>query len=267
MRSALTFIIPVAHPVNVADWSLRMRYLSQTVASVAAQRSDAWNAVVVSNHGVVLPSLPSKFSVKWVDFPPNPLYEQGSADEEVFRDAVRIDKGRRILAGLLSVEATGHIMLVDDDDFVHRDLTPFVEQNPGKNGWYFSNGYFWESGGWFLYLCSGFSRICGTSHIVRSDLYRIPSTMEAASDNYVRQMFGSHIMIEGILEGNGTALEPLPFPGAIYRVGHTGSHSRSQGLFRQLLRLRDPFQVLRWIARVRLKTASLDRDFFGASVA
>ncbi len=264
MSAALTFIIPVLHPENAADWLLRKRYLSQAVASIAAQRSDAWNGVIVANHGADLPPLPSKFSVKWVDFPPNPLYEQGSAEEEIFRNAIRIDKGRRVLAGMLHAGAMNYIMLVDDDDFVHRDLTSFVQQNPGKNGWYIAQGYFWEDRGKLLYLSSDFSRRCGTSHIVRSDLYRIPATMEGASDGYVRRMLGSHIMIEEILKEQGTPLEPLPFPGAVYRVGHTGAHSGSQGLFREVIRTRNQFQLLRKITRIRVKTKSTKRDFFGS---
>jgi hypothetical protein len=265
MSVALSFIIPVRHPDNARDWRLVKRNLTQTIASIAAQRSDAWKAVIIANHGADLPQLPSGFSVKWVDFPPNPLYEQGTADEEAFRDALRIDKGRRVLAGMFHAGATNFFMVVDDDDFVNRKLTSFVEEKPGSNGWYISQGYFWETQGKFLYYSSKFSQICGTSHIVRSDLYRIPPKMSEASDDYVREMLGSHIMIEHILAERGTPLEPLPFPGAIYRIGHPGSHGNSRGLFGQLFRSRNPLRFLPQIARLRLATKSVKRNFFGSA--
>jgi hypothetical protein len=265
MSSALTFIIPVRHQENARDWHLLKCDLAQTVASIAAQQSEAWNAIVVANQGADLPTLPSRFSVKWVDFPPNPLHEQGTAAVELFRDAIRLDKGRRILAGMLHGGQMSHVMIVDDDDLVHRNLAGFVQENPGKPGWYFSHGYIWKDRGKLLYLYSNFSQLCGTSHIIRSDLYQIPATMADASDAYVRRMLGSHIMIDGILRDRGTALEPLPFPGAIYRVGHSGSWSNSKGIFRQFFfpTLRSPLRLLKRTARLRLKTKAMQRNFFG----
>lgn len=265
MSSALTFIIPVRHQENARDWRLLKSNLAQTVASIAAQQSDAWNAIIVANHGADLPALPSRFMVKCVDFPPNPLHEQGTADRELFRDAARLDKGRRILAGMLDGGQMGHVMIVDDDDLVHRNLTAFVQENPGKHGWYFSRGFVWKDRAKLLYLHSNFSNLCGTSHIVRSDLYRIPATMADASDDYVRRMLGSHVMIEGMLKDRGTPLESLPFPGAIYRVGHSGSWSISKGIFRQFFfpAMRSPLGLLKNTARLRLKTRAIQRDFFG----
>jgi hypothetical protein len=269
MSSALTFIIPVRHHENARDWRRLKSNLAQTVASIAAQQSEAWNAIIVANHGADLPALPSRFSVKWVDFPPNPLHERGTADVELFRDAIRLDKGRRILAGMLHGGQISHVMIVDDDDLIHRNLTGFIQENPRKHGWYFSHGFVWKDRGKLLYLYSDFSQLCGTSHIIRSDLYQIPPTMADASDDYVRRMLGSHVMIDGILRDRGAALEPLPFPGAIYRVGHSGSWSSSKGIFRQFFfpALRSPLRLLKHTARLRLKTNVIQRDFFGDRTA
>jgi hypothetical protein len=139
-----------------------------------------------------------------------------------------------------------------------------VGKNCGKNGWRFLTGYLWEDGGRLLYLTSDFCGICGSSHIVRSDLYRIPAALEDASEEYLRYMLGAHRFIDKILSERGTPLDPLPFPGAIWRVGHSGSASNSTGLIRQVIHPRDPLGSLKEAFRIRLKTKSVERDFFGS---
>jgi hypothetical protein len=226
-----------------------------------------WKAVIVANYGADLPELPDGFEVKRVDFPPNPLYLQGTADKESFYEAVRIDKGRRILAGMLHAGQMGHVMIVDDDDFVSRRLTSFVARSPDANGWYIRDGYIWSDGGKFLYRYTDFSRLCGTSHIIRSDLYKLPLTFEEAEDAYIRRMLGSHIFIHDHLDTEGTPLASLPFPGAVYRTGHPGAHSRSSGIMSQFFfhrwLLKRPLELIRRFSRLRFKNRAVEKEFFG----
>jgi hypothetical protein len=261
---ALSFVIPVRHPSNSSDWPTLKRNLSQTIASIAAQQSDAWKAVIVANHGSDLPPLPSRFSVKWVDFPPNARIESGAIRDDSWWDALRLDKGRRVLAGMIHAGTTSYIMAVDEDDFVHRGLTTFVEKNLGKNGWRLSKGYLWEDGGRLLYFTSDFCGICGSSHIVHSDLYEMPAAVEDASEEYLQYMLGAHRFIDQILSERGTPLDPLPFPGAIWRVGHSGSASSSTGLLRRVIDFRAPLRSIKEALRIRLKTKSVERDYFGS---
>lgn len=65
-----------------------------------------------------------------------------------------------------------------------------------------------------MYLHPDFSRFCGTSHIVRADLYAVPERFEEASESFVKRMLGSHVFIEEHLRASGSPLAPLPFPGA-----------------------------------------------------
>jgi hypothetical protein len=266
--SVLTFIIPVRHPSNAKDWSSLKRRLGETIRSVEAQDSSRWNAIIVANSGSDLPTLPKNFYVAWVDFPPNALHEQGNAERELFYEAIRADKGRRILAGMLHAKRTGHIMIVDDDDFVSCKLASYVEANAKANGWYVDRGYLWEEGGGLLYLLSNFHRLCGSSHIVRSDLYEIPSHFDEASETYIRRMLGSHVFIEGYLASNGNPLHPLPFPGAVYRIGHAGSHSKSKGIRGQLINrrlLKHPVRFLLNLWRLSWISADFREEFFGGS--
>ncbi len=267
MQRVLTFIIPVRHQDNAKDWNNVRSNLAETIRSISAQQSKDWNAVIVANHGADLPALPDAFDVKRVDFPPNQFYERGAAAMEQYIEAVRIDKGRRILAGMLHAGKMGHVMLVDDDDFVSNKLVSFVAENRDKAGWYLPQGYGWTDGGKMLYLSPDFHTHCGTSHIVRSDLYNLPKTFNEASDAYVQQMLGSHRLIDEHLSRGGNPLAPLPFPGAIYRIGHAGNHSKSGGIFSKFFLkralLKQPTDLVLYCSRLRFLNKSLREEFFG----
>ena len=270
MSSALTFIVPVRHQSNARDWSELKRNLAQTLASLAAQTTPSWRAIVVANHGAELPPLPRNVEVKRVDFPPNLLHERGAAEQEAFYEAVRLDKGRRILAGMLHAGPTGYFMVVDDDDFVSRRLAEFVSTHHGRNGWAIKDGYIWPNGGRMLYRHPNFSRFCGSSHIVRADLYDLPARFEDADESFVKRMLGSHVFIEEHLRVSGTPLAVLPFPGAIYRVGHAGAHSRSRGLLRTFFltkrNVRNPARLVAEALRLRILGSRVRREFFGTQL-
>jgi hypothetical protein len=226
---------------------------------------------VVANHGADLPVLPAGVEAVRVDFAPNPLHERGGADEETFYEAVRLDKGRRILAGMVHAGRTGYVMVVDDDDLVSNRLAEFVARHDGENGWYVKDGYFWPTAGRMVYAHANFSRYCGTSHIVRADLYGAPERFEDAPETFVTRLLGSHVFIEDHLRKNGSPLAPLPFRGAVYRIGHAGSHSRSSGLMRTFFltrrNLRNPARALAAALRLRLLTPRVREEFFGGSGA
>ena len=264
-RAGLTFVIPVRHPENARDWSFVKTTLSETARSISAQHEKSWHAVVVANEGADLPSLPDKFDVRRVDFPPNPLYERGQADREAFVDAVRLDKGRRILAGMLHAPETDYFMVVDDDDFVSRRLVGFVGQHRGEHGWAIRDSYVWPHDGHIVYADPDFSNFCGTSHIVRADLYELPGRCEDASDFYVKHHLGSHVFIEKYLRSKGSPLAPLPFRGAVYRIGHPSAHSKSSGVLRNYFvrraNVRNPFLLGKALCRLRWLTPSLREEF------
>jgi hypothetical protein len=265
----LTFVIPLRHPQNARDWPALKLSLAQTVRSISGQDDVRWRAIIVANAGSDLPPLPDKFAVKHVDFPPNPMFERGDNDREAFLDSCRVDKGRRVLAGILEADRNGYVMVVDDDDFVSCRLTGFAASRAGDNGWYVQNGYIWGDGGRLIYEYPDFWKFCGTSHIVRTALYDLPACVEAADPDYVRRIFGSHVYVRDHLAELGVPLEPLPFLGAVYRMGHANAHSRSGGLIRQVFYkrelLRNPFQLAGRLSRLRLLNAAVRRQFWGHS--
>jgi hypothetical protein len=268
--SQLTFVIPVRHQDNARDWTLLKANLAQTVASISGQAHDDWRGVIVANEGADLPDLPAQFEAVRVDFPPNDLHEMGEADLEAVYEAFRADKGRRVLKGMLAARDSRFFMIVDDDDFVSARLARHVSENPHANGWTIDRGYIWDDGGSLLLGYDEFNHLCGTSLIVRSDLYGLPERFEDASLDWIKTMLGSHVRIADILAGRGTPLAPLPFRGAIYRVAHGGSHSKAPSLVKKYFLSREaiarPRRMLRHLGRLRLVGADARREFFGGRI-
>lgn len=265
--SLVTFIIPVRHQDNARDWALLKANLTQTVASISNQSHGDWRGIIVANEGADLPDLPQGFSVVRVTFPPNVLHEIDKANREDVYDAFRADKGRRVLMGMLAARDSGFFMIVDDDDFVSARIVEHVAENQDANGWTIDKGYIWDDGGKILLGYDDFSHLCGTSLIIRAALYGLPERFEDASLDWIKSMLGSHVRIADILAGNGTPLAPLPFRGAVYRVGHAGSHSKAPSLlvkyFLSWEALRRPRRLLRNMGKLRLVDDGARREFFG----
>jgi hypothetical protein len=265
----VTFIIPVRHQDNARDWSLLKANLVQTIASISNQTNDDWRGIIVANEGADLPDLPERFSVERVTFPPNNLHEIDKANIEDVYDAFRADKGRRVLKGMLAARDSRFFMIVDDDDFVSARIVQHASENRDANGWTIERGYIWDDGGKLLLGYDEFNHLCGTSLIVRSDLYGLPERFEDASLDWIKSMLGSHVRIADILAKRGTPLAPLPFRGAVYRVAHAGSHSKAPSLlvkyFLSWEALKRPRRLLRNVGKLRMAAGTAQREFFGGS--
>jgi hypothetical protein len=266
--ATLTFLIPVRHPDNSPDWSRLKRNLAQTITSIASQTHDDWRAIIIANEGADLPALPERFSVEWVQFAANPRHDRPGAATDDFLDAFRIDKGRRVLKGMLRARDSRFFMISDDDDFVSSRITQFVADHRDENGWIIDEGYVWDDGGEILYRHRHLNHVCGTTLIIRSDLYQLPESFDAATPEYIKTMLGSHRSIGKILAERGAPLRSLPFPGAIYRVGHAGSHSQTPPILKQYLFNRNillrPHLFVRNALRLRTVGTALQREFFGS---
>ena len=259
----LTFIIPVRHQDSVEDWSRVHDLMSETVRSIAAQSSPDWKAIVVANEGAILPDLPQGFTVVRVDLAHRRL-PSAEVDLEAMYNAVRDDKGARIWAGIEVAGNDGHIMVTDYDDLVSRRLAEFVAQHPEAAGWYIDRGYKYD-GSAFLQRCPHFSKVCGTSLIVRADLLR-PPTDAGVTPDFIRYSIGSHLFLRTELAQRGTPLQPLPFAGALYRVGHAQSSVSSRSVRGQLTlqaAITSPRRTFRVTRRLRRLTPQLRDEFFG----
>jgi hypothetical protein len=167
------FVIPIRHPDGVADRAKQLSELKETLASVTAQSSTDWTVTMVVNPAQVLPELHERVRVRHVDLPPNTALAAARNRKDLMT-ALQLDKGERIAAGLDDVEPEDLVMVVDDDDLIHRDLVAFVVSQP-RCGWVIDKGYWWQSGARVLERTERFNDRCGTSLLVPPDrLLRLP---------------------------------------------------------------------------------------------
>jgi hypothetical protein len=228
----LVFIIPVKHPARSRSYETVALLLKQTLRSVCRQTRDDFRVIVVSNR---TPRYSERFkntSFVEVDFPPPETPH--SVNEE--HSHVYIDKGCKHAIGL--VEALrfnpGHIMFADADDLVSCRLAEFATSRPSRPGWFMEEGYVFSDLSKIIEKRSKFWSYCGTSHIIRRDLLKIPDSLslahtqqeliQAVGLDYLKNILGNHNKYQEVCASQGGALEPLPFIGAIWRAD-TGENS------------------------------------------
>lgn len=258
----LAFIIPVRHQDNAKDWKGLKKRLQETFASISNQTSDNWRAVVVCNHGADIPALPPRFEVLRVDFVPNRNHDlPPGGDKKIFYDAFRLDKGRRVMAGMIASKDSDFFMVVDDDDFISNRIAQFVGENDSETGWEITRGFVWSDGGRLVCVNNNFSHYCGTSLILRRDVFDLPRDVSDADEDYVKEMCGSHVTVRSRIKQKMAPLEALPFVGAIYRVGHSGAHSQSRSLVALILNAQGPRRLVDVLMRLRPVTNHLRGEF------
>ena len=265
MDCNLYFVIPIRHHATIRDWGVVQRNLIQTLASIAAQTVPNWECRLVASHGSVLPPLPPRCVARFIDLPAPALPDPRQGRQAYF-DAIRHDKGLRIHAGVHDLPPEAFFMPVDYDDFVSRELAGFVARNAQASGWYIPQGYHYD-GGRLLWLTNRLHLTCGTSHILRRGIFGSFQAPDGTPDMpAIKQQLGSHLFNLPDLAGTANALAPLPFPGAVYRVGNPQSAiGQDKSLFRQVTpprkMLRHPLETLRRLARYRPLTAKIRQEF------
>lgn len=277
MTQLVTFIIPIRHHENIRDKCAFLQYLNTTTRSISQQSSKNWHCVLVANHGTELPELPENFDVVRVDFPPNLLHDKGTFATADVMEAVRHDKGQRVLAAILNAPETRFIMPVDDDDLICKHIVEFIELNSQKEGWYVEQGYeFFESNNRITSLAiNSFWRACGTCNIFRPARLDLPTKADFTQNAIVSKFLGAHVFLKPNLMANGVPLEPLPFRAAAYRRGHINSHSSKASVEFGALRrhvlnrnlFKTPVQNFRKLGSLRQDSKAFLKDFIGSDGA
>jgi hypothetical protein len=158
-------------------------------------------------------------------------------------------------------------MVVDHDDLVSNRLAELVASAPEANGWFLDDGYIFSGGKEVYHYEHMFHKLCGTSHIIRADLLKIPARVDDANSGYIRTWLGSHVFIKDDFEKQGTPLAPLPFTGAVYRMGHADTTSGSPTLETVMNERsrRDPTAREKLLSKMVPITPQIENEFFGAT--
>jgi hypothetical protein len=203
----LVFIIPVKSPLISANWVWFSRLFERSIKSVCNQTSADFKAIVVCNEKPRTTFVSPHLEYLTVDFPPpvsdkvNPVVGLESPKEA--------DKAKKIIAGLVHASKfnPSHIMVVDADDCINKNIVKFVQERPNDDGWYAKTGYVYKEGKKYIYLNSkNFHDLCGTSIVVKYELAEL-----LIQDG----RFYEHNLIN---LANGTNLQVLPFAGAVYSI-------------------------------------------------
>jgi hypothetical protein len=216
----LAMVTSLRHPHNSNDYRRVERLLYESVTSWLRQTDDRFVIIVVGNQEPWLPP-DSRVSFVPVAFPPpSPIATPRTGIPSVLRD-----KGTKLAIGLAEARNQGaqHILFIDADDFVSRRIAAHVAANPDAIGW--SVRFPWRVS---VERRAIHPHDGGTFSIVRTDLYPDPqlpldATQPELYDGYgekLERWLGSHLHV-----GEDLGLPPLPFDGALYRVGTGESHS------------------------------------------
>jgi hypothetical protein len=222
----VAFITTIRHPLNSTDYPSVQRLAHESVTSWLRQTDSRFVIIVVSNEPVPLPT-DSRVHPLLVSFPP----PSSRRTPRTGLEAVLRDKGTKNAIGLTRARELGaeYVMFVDADDFIAREITAFVAAHRGAAGWTVTDGWRVQLERRALRRHRGdFHLQCGSSHIVRADLlpptsHGITASQEqlyAEQGELLERRLGSHMHLHDDLP-----LVPLPFSGALYRVGTSQSHS------------------------------------------
>ncbi len=226
----LAFITSLRHPDNARDYARNERLLQDTLDSLAAQTSDDYVVIVVSNVPLSFP-LPDRVTSVVVDFPP-----PAPPGVHATRPAFVWDKGTKIGIGLIAARdfTPDYVMIIDADDFVHRDIVAFTSEHAGAPGWYISRGWRYSGTRNVYRSLRPFHLQCGTAYILPFAAYGVPA--DASVDlgqgevydvfgDLVATILGSHMRVLQWARRHGYPLAPLPFRGAVHHVDTGENHS------------------------------------------
>lgn len=225
----LCFIIPLKSARVSNSWELVSKLFERTIRSVCNQTTPDFRVIVVCHERPNIEFDHPNITYIEVDLPiPTWKDDKDHASREQ-------DKQKKIFMGLIHARQFNptHVMLVDADDCVSRNLAAFVGSNPQCNGWFFVRGYEHKDGSQSVLLRrKKFHLKCGTSFILKYDLI-VPSENTTIDD--IDRKFLYHQNLVEIMARKGKPLEPLPFAGAVYVTENGANYTNQKKLHLQAL--------------------------------
>jgi hypothetical protein len=222
------FAVPLKPKRLCSDWDAAQANLRRTLRSIeGATHHYSVKTIIACHDEPDLASLDqSRITVLRVPYSEPQVMSEGS------RDKAR--KRRHVGAWLReTVEQDVHVMFLDADDLVHRDLVGAVYRS-GHASHVVADGYFVDVATGLLLLRRGsFYRSCGSSFVCRFARAELPTSSEDMESPY--SQFGSspdhrgHQDYDRVAADLGRSPVPLGFPAVAYLVNHTESLWRAKG--------------------------------------
>ena len=216
----LVFVIPLKSRAASRSWSTVSALFERTLKSVCRQTASNFKDVVVCHEKQAIEFAHENVEYSVVAFPLPDII--GDPTEDRLRKET--DHAKKLWVGSVYAEsiAPTHVMHVDADDCISRNLAAYVNENSQHNGWYVDKGFEYQDSGKTIYPKSKFYTKCGTSNIVRYDLIKplFSTPLDRVSARDDSAFFMRHKLQRGYFDSIGSPLSPLPFPGAVYITGH-----------------------------------------------
>lgn len=240
----VTFIISVKHYNNCHSYNNTWKLLENTLDSINNQSDDNYKIIVVSNK-----TLRDYPGVKFIELewdPPttsdwqmhNEIVDRSNS---IQMDNIRIDRGTKHIIALKEaklVDNSDHfVMFVDADDFIHKDVALFANNNLHADMIRVYDGII--LGLYNTYkVRDRFNLLCGTCNIIKIDRISQPinfsviqngnqkEVIESVCEKYLKKIIGSHkYMYKYFVEDRGLLGIDIPFPAAVYNCSHNEQHS------------------------------------------
>ncbi|ABI55479.1 galactosyltransferase protein [Alkalilimnicola ehrlichii MLHE-1] len=263
----LACVTPLIHPDVARSWPSVCARLRETAASVLSSDSPATpiRMFVGCNYEAEVSDLPSGVKLMRLPLPaPDASVYASTGDQEAVRlESVRLDKGEKVLAAAREARDEGaeYIMFLDADDLLSNRIIGWVAAHRGAPGWVIDKGWLHRPNSPFIYQQDRFNRVCGSCHIVRTDLIPGLSSKAEMTEDEIKKYFGSHLHLADRLSFEGHHLEKLPFRGAVYRVGHGNNISRRKRAIEFWALRRHPSLFLKRVVGFRRLSAKLIEEF------
>lgn len=258
------FVIPIKPKVFSKDWGYDNLLLGRTIRSILNQSDKGYKIFIVFHEK---PSIGTEDeAVNWIPFPFDFVETAGIDDYESFINkwynpdyaAKMFDKGRKIMFGCKYARGAGcdYIMALDSDDLVSSRLASFVNQSNGNSpGWVIRKGYMFIEGNLILIKNNSIQKINGSTHIIRSDLVKIPDMESRLFTDF--NFFEAHgYLYQRIIDAYQLNLKTLPFYGIMYVV-----HRNNSSSVKNLLSLKKIKTVIKLLVFGKLLFPSLRREF------
>ncbi|EPG3451825.1 hypothetical protein [Klebsiella oxytoca] len=262
----LNFLIPVKNHAHINDWNNIKNNISSTLKSINNQSDNNWHCYIVCNFGCDLPELPdkNKFTVLFVDLHKKNI--QQSDGLKAYYDAIREDKGLRLYTALKRCNNDDFFMVVDYDDYVHKDISLYVNKHKDENGWFINKGYYY-SGGNLLVKTNKFDMKCGTSNILKVSLvYEFNDGEKELPILLIKELLGSHRFLKQYMSEKKLKFKSFPFYAALYNIGLPGSTSGTMAIrnhfFSLSVLIRRPDRYIRNALNIRW-FSSKKKNLFG----
>ncbi|WP_299129285.1 glycosyltransferase family A protein [uncultured Winogradskyella sp.] len=215
----ISFIVPVKSEQVTSDWLKFSQYVEATLISICNQTDQNFKVIVVCNEKPQINFEHPNIHYVEVDFEP-PVRRDSESDKSLNRRR-ELDKGGKLKIGVNYATEnfdTDYIMTVDSDDFISNKIAGFVNESGTElPGWYTKNGYIHLDGKPFLLATYKFSYLCGSSVIVKPELFNYFFNVDP-------MLYFDHRLT---VLNNNIELTQLPFYGGVYSMANGENHFMS----------------------------------------